>query len=93
MQVSQDQVYMILQIVEVYTEVQAPLAEEKARLMTRIAELLKTSSTDNGEQLQIPVLAANCALVGWLGTAAACILIKWAIELAALPSLLARCQG
>ena len=74
MQVSQDQVYMILQIVEVYKEVQAPLAEEKARLMTRIAELLKTSSTDNGEQLQIPVLVACCALVGRLGTAAACSL-------------------
>jgi hypothetical protein len=50
MQISHDQVYNMLQIVEVYREVQAPLAERKARTMTRIAELLNQDV--QGEQLQ-----------------------------------------
>jgi hypothetical protein len=50
MQISHEQVYNILQIVEVYGEVQAPLAERKAHTMKRIAELLNQDA--QGEQLQ-----------------------------------------
>ena len=71
MQLSRQQVYDILQIVEIYKQVQAPLAKKKADSLARIAQLLalqKPSSdgTLGPSPLRSPAVAA--AVAEWSST-------------------------